>query len=107
MKVNNSSVNPASVQSSQTQAVDSKKIDKKGAKVSATEVSTADLGSSSKVNMSDRAQAMKKAKAIASDNSIDEAKVAKFQALIDSGNYKVDAEKVADRLVDDHMSIEN
>src|SRR5579862_8429630 len=54
----------------------------------------------SKVDVSQRAQMMAKAKGIASDNSIDEAKVARFQKLIDEGNYKVDSEKVADRLVD-------
>lgn len=60
---------------------------------------------SAKVDLSQRAQDIKKAKAIASAgaNDIDEAKVARLQRLIDEGKYKVDAEAVADRLVDEHL----
>ena len=61
------------------------------------------LGASSKVNLSERALAMQKAKDIASDQSIDEAKVARLQRMIDSGEYKVDAASVADRMVDSHL----
>jgi len=62
---------------------------------------------SSKVDVSERAQQIKKAKEIASKDvdSIDEAKVARLQALIDKGEYKVDAEAIADRLVDEHMNM--
>jgi negative regulator of flagellin synthesis FlgM len=69
-------------------------------------VSTENLGGSSKVDLSTRAQDIKKAKEIASKglDSVDEAKVAKFQALIDGGKYKVDARRVADKLVDEHLS---
>lgn len=106
MKVNNPNVKSQAVQSSLTQSVDSKKAGIKKENVT-DKASLLDLGSASKINVSDRAQAMQKAKAIASDDSVDEAKVARFQALIDSGKYKVDAEKVADKLVDDHlMSVE-
>lgn len=61
------------------------------------------LDASSKINVSERAQAMQKAKDIASDSSIDEAKVARLQKLIDAGEYRVDSGAVADRLVDDHL----
>lgn len=57
-----------------------------------------------KVDLSDRAQMMQKAKEIASNNSIDEAKVARLQKLIDNGEYKTDAAAIADRLVDDHLN---
>lgn len=57
------------------------------------------------VALSERAQMMKKAKDIASDPSVDEAKVSRLQKLIDEGKYKVDADKIADRLVDQHMLI--
>lgn len=69
-------------------------------------VSSENLGSSAKVDLSTRAQDIKKAKDIASKglDTVDEAKVAKFQALIDSGKYKVDAKRVADKLVDEHLS---
>ena len=60
---------------------------------------------SAKVKMSPEAQAFQKAKALASDNLIDEAKVAKLQKLIDEGKYKVDSAAVSDRLVDEHLEM--
>lgn len=65
----------------------------------------ASIDSSAKVNVSQKAQAFSKAKAIASDQSVDEAKVARLQKLIDDGNYSVDAEAIADRLVGEHLLI--
>jgi len=57
------------------------------------------------VNVSERAQMMQKAKEIASrPDTIDEAKVARLQKLIDEGKYKVDAQAIADRLVDEHLA---
>lgn len=58
---------------------------------------------SSQVDLSERAQLMAKAKEIASKTNVDETKVARLQKLIDEGKYQVDADKVADRLVDAHM----
>ena len=60
---------------------------------------------SAKVDLSPRAQDIKKAKEIALNSSkdIDEAKVARLQALIDSGQYKVDSRQVADKLVDEQV----
>ena len=69
---------------------------KKSGKASSTESPKG----SARVDVSDRAQQMQKAKSIASDNGIDEAKVARLQKLIDEGKYKVDADAVADRMVD-------
>jgi flagellar biosynthesis anti-sigma factor FlgM len=60
---------------------------------------------SSNVALSERAQMMKKAKDIASDQTVDEAKVSRLQKMIDEGRYSVDADKIADRLVDTHMSM--
>lgn len=69
-------------------------------------VSAADLGGSSKVDLSDRARDVAKAKSLATpSDSIDEAKVARLQKMIDQGNYKVDAEAIADRLLDEHMKM--
>lgn len=68
--------------------------------------SNENLKGSSNVNVSERAQMMSKAKEIAgSPMTVDEAKVARLQKMIDEGNYKVDAEAIADRLVDEHMTI--
>ena len=87
------------------QEAENKKLDKTSFKSNEADQSKAavDLKSSSKVELSERAQMMSKAKAIASDQSIDEAKVARLQKMIDAGEYKVDAEAVADRLVDEHL----
>jgi negative regulator of flagellin synthesis FlgM len=69
--------------------------------------SSADIGSSSKVELSSRAQHIKKAKELATPgkDDIDEAKVARLQAMIDSGGYKVNAEAIADRLLDEHTKM--
>jgi negative regulator of flagellin synthesis FlgM len=62
-------------------------------------------GSDAKVDVSERGQMMQKAKDIASDTSVDEGKVARLQKMIDEGSYKVDSDKIADRLLDEHMLI--
>lgn len=61
---------------------------------------------SANVNVSDKAQMFAKAKEIATrPDTVDEAKVARLQKLIDEGKYKTDAAAIADRLVDDHLQI--
>lgn len=60
--------------------------------------------SSSRVDVSPRAQEAKRIKELAmAAPDVDEAKVAKFRQLIDEGKYKVDAEAIADRMVDEHL----
>lgn len=61
------------------------------------------LGTTAQVNLSEKAQAMQKARDIATSDTVDEAKVARLQKLIDEGKYAVDARAVADRLVDEHL----
>ncbi len=59
-----------------------------------------------KVDLSERAQEMKKIKELAMrapDVNVD--KVKKLQELIDKGEYKVDAKNVADKMVDDHLTM--
>jgi negative regulator of flagellin synthesis FlgM len=64
--------------------------------------------SSAKVDVSPKAQEAKRIKELAmAAPDIDEAKVAKFRQLIDDGKYKVDAKAVADRLVDEHLAMED
>ena len=93
---------------------DSGKVDKakdakagKGAAGAEKADALADLGSSSKVSVSSRAQDMKKAKEVANAApDVDETKVARLQKLIDEGKYKVDAKDIADKMVDEHLSWE-
>ena len=63
------------------------------------------FGTSARVDVSQRGQDIKKAKELATPKAddIDEAKVARLQAMIDKGEYKVDASKIADKLVDEHL----
>ncbi len=58
-----------------------------------------------KVNVSDRAQSMQKAKEMVSEQmqEVDMEKVTRLQKLIDEGRYSVDASQVADRLVNEHL----
>lgn len=59
-----------------------------------------------KVDVSDRALEAKRIKELAmSAPDVDMAKVEKFRNMIDSGNYKVDARAVADKMVDDHLEM--
>lgn len=102
MKVSNKTPNPmqnaeaAKLTKSQTGSVDKKKSGGFDALA----------GSSAKVDVSSRAQDLKKAKELATPSKdIDEAKVARLQKMIDEGKYKVDAEAVADRLVNAHLDM--
>lgn len=62
-----------------------------------------DLGAT-KIDLSPRAQEMKKAKEVAmAAPDIDEAKVARLQKMIDGGTYSVNAKDIADKMVDDHL----
>ncbi len=58
---------------------------------------------SDRLELSERAQRMSKAREIASKETVDEAKVARLQKLIDERNYNVDASAIADKLVDQHL----
>ncbi len=62
-------------------------------------------GDYARVDISKRAQDTLKVKELATPkmNSVDEAKVAHFQKLIDDGNYKVDTKELADKLVSEHL----
>lgn len=62
---------------------------------------------SAKVNLSERAQNIKKIRdQIASAPDVDEAKVAKFKSMLAKGEYKVDSKAVADRMVEEHLKNE-
>ncbi len=59
---------------------------------------------STKVDISERSQDIRQIKDLAKASpDIDQAKVDKFQKLIDSGKYKVDAKAVADKMIDEQL----
>lgn len=100
MKVSNKSMRTMQEAQANTQTKSLKKGNAKN-KLS----SLASPVSSSKVNLSTQAQQIKKATEIAKKDTVNEKKVAHLQSLIDSGKYKVDAAKIADKLVDEHMKM--
>lgn len=86
---------------------DTKKSDKaeqlKDAKTSALDPKASEAAAT-KVQVSTRAQDLKKIKELAtSAPDVNEAKVARLQKMIDEGSYKTDAKAVADKMVDEHM----
>lgn len=71
----------------------------------ATKSHATDAGSTDKVEISAKAKDAVRAQNIARGApDVDEAKVARLKAAIQNGSYKVDADKVADRLVDEHLA---
>lgn len=75
------------------------KVDRK------SELKPEEIASSVKLDFSPDAKKIQKIKELAMAGSdIDEEKVARLQKLIDSGQYKINAENIADKLVDEHLS---
>jgi negative regulator of flagellin synthesis FlgM len=72
-------------------------------KSKASTISPSEMMDATKINLSTQARQISKAKEIAKQDSVDEAKVARLQKMIDAGEYKVDAEAVADKLVNEHL----
>ena len=65
----------------------------------------AETGSTDKVEISTKARESAKAKDIAkAAPDVNEEKIARLRSAIQNGSYKVDADKVADRLVDEHLA---
>lgn len=59
---------------------------------------------SAKVDLSARAKDIARAKEIAmASPDMDQAKIEKFQKLIDEGKYKIDSKAIAERMVDEHL----
>lgn len=99
MKVQNSPVNVTGLDSSRVD-----KVDLKSKKNTLGSVDSEELASAAKVDLSPRAQDMKKIKEIAmAEPPVNADRVAHFQKLIDEGKYKVDAKAVADRMVDEQL----
>lgn len=105
MKVDNLSSKMQGIEQAQNRKVDQKLEDNKA---NANQTAEQLIGDSAKVDLSSQAQAYQKAKSIAgSTDTVDNEKVARLQSLIDQGKYKVDAEAIADRLVDEHLKMHN
>ena len=69
-------------------------------------VSQGMIDSSARVNISEKAKEMARVKELAKQApDVDAEKVAKFRALIDRGEYKVNAEAIADRMLGDELQL--
>lgn len=99
MKINNS----RGPQLSSIDAAKNRELDALNGERKATE-GAKDFGGSAKVQLSERAQLMQRAKDIASQSEdVNEAKISRLQKLIDEGKYQVNASAIADKMVDEHM----
>lgn len=101
MKVQNSPVNVSSLDSSRVD-----KVELKSKKKALGSALSEEVASAAKVDLSQRAQDMKKIKDLATAApEVNAERVAHFQKLIDEGKYKVDAKAVADRMVDEQLML--
>lgn len=74
--------------------------------VAASSLKNLEPAGSARVDLSGRALEAKRIKEMAmSAPDVDQVKVEKFRKLIDEGKYKVDSQKVADKMVDEHLEL--
>lgn len=102
MKISNANPNSvASTKISGQSSLEQQKIDNNKKQSGA-----GNIGSSAQVEVSQDARQIQKAMDLARvDDGVDSEKVARLQKLVDSGAYKVDAQAIADRLVDEHFKM--
>ncbi len=75
-----------------------------GTEAKADALMNSNIGDSTRVELSPKAQEAKRIKELAmAAPDVDAAKVAKFRNLIDEGKYNIDAKAIADRMVDEHL----
>lgn len=105
MKVQNNPSNLSGVDSQRIDRLDLKSTkNAKDASGKSALLSKENTKDAARVELSQRAQDMKKIKEIAMQApEVDAEKVAKFQKLIDEGKYKVDTKDVADKMVDEFL----
>jgi negative regulator of flagellin synthesis FlgM len=76
------------------------------ADVGAKKVSQGMIDSSARINISEKAKEMARVKELAKQApDVDAEKVAKFRAMIEKGEYKVNAEALADRMLQDELAL--
>lgn len=109
MRVNQGSNSAAGISSADVKSANSQKTDKtKKTGYEGSVESKKDSASSSsvKAEISTQAKDMAKAKQLAMEApDVRENKIAELRERIAAGKYQVDSKAVADKLVDDHMSM--
>jgi len=82
------------------------KNEKTGGAKKAERPSAADIASGAQADISPRAKDLSHAKQVASDApDVREEKIAELRRRIDAGKYNVNADAIADRMVDEHVSM--
>ncbi len=75
-----------------------------GAAGALKDLANSEAAQSTRVDLSERSQDIRQIRDLAKASpDIDQAKVEKFQKLIDAGKYKIDAKAVADKMVDEQL----
>ena len=93
-----------------SEASASKKTGRAGAAADSKDVKKVEKPSagaveSSKAEISDRGREMAQAKSVATDASdVREERIAELKRRISTGKYNVEPDKIADRMVDEHLS---
>ena len=105
MRVNPS--NSPAIQNAETSTTKkSEKLKQTGYETKVDGASVSKKTESANAEISSKAREMATAKQIASDTSdVREAKIAELREKIQSKKYNVSAEAIADRMVDDHLSM--
>ncbi|NDD91776.1 flagellar biosynthesis anti-sigma factor FlgM [bacterium] len=100
----NATVQNKSVQSGDAAAASAAKRTERSEASRAVAASNADI-SSAKTEISGKAREFAKAKEVAGQApDVREDRIAELKAKIAAGNYKVNAQAIADRMVDEHLS---
>ncbi len=101
-------VNPSQTQATQASETAASREAKKAERLktqSGSTEATSISSDSAKTDISSKAKQMARAKQVAADApDVREEKIAALRTQIQNKQYKVDANKVADRLVDEHLS---
>lgn len=101
---NNATIQNRSVQSSEASAASATKRAEKAETPKAAAASQAE-NTSAKAEISGKAREFAKAKEVAGQApDVREDRIAELKAKIAAGNYKVNAQAIADRMVDEHLS---
>ena len=97
-------LNTSDAQAAKTSQTSAANSSKKTGQAEAAQTNSAQGSQAAKVELSSRAQDIKKIKELAMNSpDVDANKVEKFKRMIAEGTYKVDAKAVADRMVDEHL----
>lgn len=104
MKVNGSGQGSAERTQGLRETESTKGAGESKSKRKSSKADSIETGVSDKVSISGRAKEAAYAKEVAKNSGdVNEEKVARLKEQIRNGSYKVDADKVADRLVDEHL----